>query len=49
MEKWKTSSENLTSKWNMKNLILHALHAMLLVIAMLAHPVREPSSVGVLP
>lgn len=49
MKSRKTSSTVQKSKWNVKNLFLHTLHALLLVVSIAAHPVRDHGSVGVLP
>ena len=49
MKSRKTSSPVQKSKWNVKNLLLHSLHVLVLVITIAAHPVRDHGSVGALP
>jgi hypothetical protein len=43
MKSRKTSSPVTPSKskWNSKNLVLHALHAAVLVVSIMAHPMRD--------
>lgn len=36
-------------RWNFGSLMLHSMHALLLVAAIFMHPVYETSSVGALP
>lgn len=49
MKSRKTSSTIQKSKWNLKNIVLHSLHAILLVVSIAAHPVLDHGSVGALP
>jgi hypothetical protein len=49
MKSRKTSSPVQPKKWNVKDAILHSLHALLLVATIAAHPVRHIGSVEALP
>lgn len=52
MKSRKTSSpvSPSKSKWNLKNIVLHALHAAVLIVSLVAHPVRDHHGpVGALP
>jgi hypothetical protein len=49
MKSRKTSSVVSKSRWNLKNICLHALHAIVLVITIAAHPVRDHCLTGAMP
>lgn len=49
MKSRKTSSPVSRSRWNVKNLVLHILHILVLAITIAAHPVRDHGPIGALP